>query len=80
MTFPIHERGQAEYEEALTELSRRGDADLTRVEPDVRAILDAVRDRGDAAIRELTERFEGRTQAHVVVPEGEWRGLAREAP
>ncbi|MCA9604453.1 MAG: histidinol dehydrogenase [Myxococcales bacterium] len=80
MTFPIHERGHGDYEAALTALSRRGDADLTRVEPAVRAILDAVRDRGDAAIRELTERFEGRTQAHVVVPEDEWRAVAKEAP
>lgn len=80
MTFPIHERGQAGYEAALTELSRRGDADLSRVEPDVRAILDAVRDGGDAAVRALTERFEGRAQTDVVVPEAAWRATAREAP
>jgi histidinol dehydrogenase len=46
----IHERGEAGYEESLRSLSRRGDDDLARVEPDVRAILDAVRDRGDAAV------------------------------
>lgn len=76
----IHERGEEGYEAALAALARRGEADLSRVEPEVRAILDAVRARGDAAVRELTERFEGRAQAHVVVPEAEWRRDAERAP
>ncbi len=76
----IYERGTDEYERALAALSRRGDADLARVEPDVRAILDAVRERGDDAVLELTERFEGRRPASVVVPEDEWRAAAASAP
>jgi histidinol dehydrogenase len=79
-TFPIHERGTASYDTALATLARRGDADLARVEPDVRAILDAVRDRGDVAVLELTERFEGRRPSAVVVPEDEWRKSAASAP
>lgn len=71
--FPIYERGTSEYDDALLQLSRRGDADLARVEPDVRAILDDVRDRGDEAVLALTERFEGRRPPRVVVPEAEWR-------
>ena len=54
----ILERGDDGYEAALEALARRGAEDLSRVEPEVRAILAAVRDRGDEALRELTERFE----------------------
>ena len=56
----IFERGQPGYEDTLASLSRRGDEDLARVEPDVRAILDAVRERGDEAVLEYTERFDRR--------------------
>ena len=73
-------RGEDGYEEALASLARRGDADLEKVEPAVRAILADVRERGDAAIRELTERFEKRTQAHIRVPDDEWRALAARCP
>lgn len=76
----VHVRGEAGYEEALASLARRGDADLEKVEPAVREILTAVRERGDAAIRELTQRFEDRTQEHVLVPEDRWRAIAAECP
>lgn len=76
----IHERGKGQYDRALEALSRRGDADLERVEPDVRAILRAVRERGDAAVRELTERFEGRVQERVVLSREEVAEGAAEAP
>jgi histidinol dehydrogenase len=56
----IHERGAGDYDTTLRALGRRGDADLERVEPAVRDILRAVRDRGDAAVRELCQRFEQR--------------------
>lgn len=78
--FRTYERGTAEYERELAALARRGDADLARVEPEVRAILDDVRARGDEAVLELTERFEGRRPASVVVPEDEWRRVASSAP
>jgi histidinol dehydrogenase len=38
------------------------------VETDVRAILDAVRERGDAAVRELTARFDGAELSDPRVP------------
>src|SRR5688500_9908921 len=63
----IHRRGTKQYDDALAALSRRGDADLERVEPEVRAILGAVRARGDAALRELTERFEQRALDRIVL-------------
>jgi histidinol dehydrogenase len=78
--FPIHERGTYAYDDALATLSRRGDADLERVEPDVRAILTAVRERGDAAMLELTERFEDRRPDRVRVSDADWRAEAARAP
>jgi len=61
----IHKCGTEEYERARTALSRRGDTDLERVEPQVREYLKRVREEGDAALRELTERFDGRRQASI---------------
>lgn len=55
----ILDRGSAEYDAALKRLARRGDDDLDAVTPAVREIIDAVRARGDAALRELAARFDG---------------------
>jgi len=76
----IHERGTTDYDETLAALSRRGDADLERVEPEVRAILDSVRKRGDEACVELTERFEGRVPAPIRLDDRTWRAAADAAP
>ncbi len=76
----IHERGTQGYDDALRALSRRGDADLERVEPQVRDILAAVRSRGDEALVELTERFEGRRPEAIRLDGAEWRRQADEAP
>lgn len=73
----IYERGQAGYEETLASLSRRGDEDLARVEPDVRAILDAVRERGDEAVLDYTERFDRRRPEKLIVARDAWRASAR---
>ena len=59
----LHERGTPAYDAALSALARRGEADLARVEPVVREILDAVRARGDSALAEYTERFDGHRPA-----------------
>lgn len=75
----IHERGRPGYEDALRALSRRGDEDLARVEPDVRAILDAVRARGDEAVLEYTERFDGRRPESLVLDQQTWLREARKA-
>lgn len=48
------------FDETLAALAVRGDDDLARVEPDVRAILDAVRREGDEAVLRYAERFDAR--------------------
>jgi len=73
-------RGCSDYESSLARLACRGVADLERVEPAVREILAAVRAGGDEAVRAATERFEGRRQEQVAVPEPRWRALANQAP
>ena len=73
----IYEQGQPGYEDTLASLSRRGDEDLARVEPDVRAILDAVRERGDEAVLEYTERFDRRRPPELVLKRDSWLREAR---
>ncbi len=73
----IYEKGQPGYEDTLATLSRRGDEDLARVEADVRAILDAVRERGDEAVMEYTERFDGRRPETLVLDRDSWLQQAR---
>jgi histidinol dehydrogenase len=53
-------QGTAEYDALLARLTRRGEADLDRVEPAVREILSAVRNEGDAGLARYVERFEKR--------------------
>ena len=70
----------------LSRLDVRGVADLREVLPrptvggdeptivtSVREILAAVRDGGDAALRELTARFDGVTIDELAVPPAEWK-------
>lgn len=45
--------------EAYRRLMRRSGADVQRVLPQVQAIMEAVRDRGDEAVREFSARFDG---------------------
>ncbi|MEZ4255807.1 MAG: histidinol dehydrogenase, partial [Polyangiales bacterium] len=75
--FRIFEHGTAEYASALATLATRGEADLARVEPDVRRILDAVRTRGDAAIAEFTAKFEGRDVPRAKLDDDAWRAAAK---
>jgi histidinol dehydrogenase len=55
-----------DYEATLRALEARGDDDLARVEPVVRAIIDDVRARGDDALRMLAERFDGGAPSRFV--------------
>jgi histidinol dehydrogenase len=73
----IHTRGEPGYDETLASLSRRGDEDLARVEPEVRAILDAVRERGDQAVLEYTERFDRRRPDPLLLKREDWLKAAR---
>jgi histidinol dehydrogenase len=76
----VHRRGEESYEAALEALAVRGEGDLSRVEPVVREILQAVQGRGDEAIRDCARRFEGREVGPILLPEEEWRARARETP
>jgi histidinol dehydrogenase len=59
-------QGTAEFDAALERLARRGEADLARVEPKVRAVIDDVRANGDEAVCRYVERFEGRSVQALV--------------
>src|SRR5688572_11331301 len=45
--------------DAYTRLMQRSTADVQRVMPQVQAMMEAVRQRGDEALREYTARFDG---------------------
>ena len=45
--------------DAYTRLMRRSSADVQRVMPAVQDIMEAVQQRGDAALRDYTARFDG---------------------
>jgi histidinol dehydrogenase len=74
----VHIQDEPKYQEILIELSRRGDADLERVEPAVREIIRKVRAEGDSALRELALRFDRHAPASIVVHD--WRERARAVP
>jgi histidinol dehydrogenase len=64
--------GDADRAEAERALLERMSLTPPEVERDVRAIVEAVRARGDAAVREYTERFEGRTLTALELSRAEW--------
>ncbi len=66
-SFAAAVEGTPEFEDLLGRLSRRGETDLSRVEPAVREILDSIRERGDAAVREAVQRFEKRDVGAVLI-------------
>lgn len=68
--------GDAEYRPRLEALSRRTGALPEAVESAARAVIDDVRARGDAAVRELTLRFEKRSLDALELPRAEWESAA----
>ena len=79
--FPIYVDGTPDAAAALARLVDRGEADFTRVEQDVRAILAAVRAEGDEAVLRFAERFDKRRPQVLLVREfGGREALARLAP
>lgn len=58
--------GTSAFDDALSRLEARGEADFARVEPVVREILSAVRAEGDAAVQRYAEQF-GRRAPKLVV-------------
>src|SRR5580693_4057003 len=61
-----HFDGTPDGDAALARLRARGESDFARVEAEVRAILAAVRTRGDAAVLEFAERFDKRRPSPLV--------------
>ena len=57
--------------ERLKAATEDASSDMKAVEETVRAILADVRERGDAAVRELSERFDGVSPEALEVPPGE---------
>lgn len=76
----IAHESSAEFEPLLAALADRGESDLERVEPAVREIIAAVRARGDAAVLELTEKFDRRRPAKVALTPPEWHAIAARTP
>ena len=80
--FPLRcVRDVQQAEEELFRLTRRtGSSQQRQVRDRVDAILHAVRDRGDAAVAEFTERFDGFNPQPMAVPEAQlkqaWDGLS----
>jgi histidinol dehydrogenase len=54
--------------ETLAEITHRGQEDLEEVRPSVEAILNSVRTRGDAALREITEALDQAQLEDLAVP------------
>src|SRR5438270_3571182 len=65
--------GRAAAERALLDRMSLTPAEIER---DVRGIIEAVRARGDEAVREYTERFEKRTLATFELGRDEWERQA----
>jgi histidinol dehydrogenase len=59
-------------------LTRRPAQDLSKLEATVRAVMDRVRDEGDAALRDYTARFDGVELAEFAVTESEVRAAAEQ--
>jgi histidinol dehydrogenase len=81
--LPCFIDGTPESKQALDRLCARGEADFTRVEADVRAILARVREEGDSAVLDYAQRFDKRRPAPgrlVLRDFGGAPALARLAP
>jgi histidinol dehydrogenase len=65
-----------DFAQRVSALTRRTAQLPDEVEQAARAIVAEVRARGDDAIRELTQRFEGRTLAFLELPRAEWQAAA----
>lgn len=66
--IPVVVQGTPAFEAALGRLLERGAAGGADVETSVRQIIADVRKRGDVALRELTQRFEGRALEGIEIP------------
>ncbi len=65
--YPSIDANSPDFSAALERLTHRGESDLERVEPTVREVLAAVRERGDGAVLDYVEKFERRRPAELLV-------------
>jgi histidinol dehydrogenase len=72
----IFEAQDPDYSARLRSLCARSAETPVEIEAAARTIIADVRQRGDAAVRELTARFEKRELATFELPRTEWSGLA----
>src|SRR5882724_10497603 len=70
------ERSDPAYEAALQSLSRRSASVPPAIETAAREVIAAVRAGGDAAVRALTEKFEGRKLDALELDRARWRAQA----
>ncbi|HEY0264362.1 MAG TPA: histidinol dehydrogenase [Granulicella sp.] len=76
-------RSKATAQAAIESLERRGAVSTARVEPTVRTILDAVRKKGDKALREYATKFDGLAKGQSLLVSAEemkaaWKETAPE--
>lgn len=67
ISLALYQDGDAAFTQQLESLARRGDTDLEQVEGTVRAILNDVKQSGDAAVRRYVEKFEQRSPEHLLI-------------
>jgi histidinol dehydrogenase len=72
--------GEPDFEAKLAALAHRAGSVPDSVEQGARAIIAAVRSRGDAAVRELTQRFEGRQLAALELDAADWEVAVAKVP
>ena len=72
--------GEPDFESKLKALAARTGTIPESVESGARAIVAEVRRQGDAALRELTQRFERRTLAAIELPHVDWEAAAARVP
>ncbi len=65
--YPSIDANSPDFSAALERLTHRGESDLERVEPTVREVLAAVRERGDGAVLDYVEKFGRRRPAELLV-------------
>jgi len=72
--------GDPDFEAQLSALTNRAGAVPESIESGARAIIAAVRSRGDAALRELTKRFEGRELVATELSAADWDAAVAKVP
>ena len=72
----IHESSTADYDARLRQLAQRSAAVGDDIDAAARQVIAAVRAGGDAAVRELTQRFERRALQALELPRAEWDAMA----